>query len=108
MRYGKKKVNVIIDLVLEAAYETKLGLEHDVKFEKRVEMIREEYELVDRRVSALPEYISDILKDFLEARLSYKDIMLKYHCSERNLKGLLLECAESDDRVWQEIDVRRH
>ena len=108
MRYGKHKVNEIINTILEAAYKTGLGLEHNIKFEKRVEMIREEHELVDRRVSSLPEYISDILKDFLELRLSYKDMMLKYHCSERNLKGLLLECAESDDRVWNEIDERRH
>ncbi len=108
MRYGKNRVNIIIDAILKAAYKTGLGLENNVKFEKRVEMIREEYELIDRRISSLPEYTSNILKDFLELRLSYKDLMLKYHCSERNLKGLLLECAESDDRVWHEMDVRRH
>jgi hypothetical protein len=108
MRYSKKQVNKIIDRVISAAHAAELGLEHNVKFEKRVELIREEHLLIDRRVSALPEYTTSIVSDFLELKLSYKDLMEKYHCSGRNLRGLLMECGESDDRVWREIESRRH
>lgn len=107
MRYGKKQVNKIIDRILSAAYATELGLENSVKFEHELEMIKEEHLLIDRRVSSLPEYTTEIVQDFIDYKLSYKDIMLKYKCSQRNLRGLLAECADNDERVWQEIELRR-
>ena len=108
MRYGKKQVNKIIDRIMSAAYATELGLENNHNFENELEMIKEEYLLIDRRVSSLPEYTSNIVADFIEFKLSYKDIMDKYHCSQRSLRSLLWDCADSDDRVAQEIELRRH
>ena len=107
MRYGKKQVNKIIERILSAAYKTELGLENSTQFEHELELIKEEHLLIDRRVSSLPEYTTQIVADFIEFKLSYKDIMLKYKCSQRNLRGLLAQCADSDDRVWQEIELRR-
>ena len=107
MRYGKKHVNEIINRILKAAEDTGLGVENNFKFGKELELIKEEFMLVDRRVSSLPEYTSNIVRDFVEFKLSYKDIMEKYHCSQRNLRGLLMDCADGDDRVWKEIVSRR-
>jgi len=108
MRFGKKQVNNIIDQVVEAVNKRYAESEHDYELETSIKLIREEHLLIDRRVSSLPEYTTSIVKDFLELKLSYKDIMLKYHCSQRSLRGLLAECADSDDRVWKEIESRRH
>jgi hypothetical protein len=108
MRYGKKKVNKILNEVLAAVYSTELGVEHNHKFLTMLELIKEEHLLVDRRVSSLPEYTTAIIIDFIEYKLSYKDIMKKYHCSQRSLIGLLVDCAEGDGRVRAEIEFRRH
>ena len=106
MRFGKKTVNKIIDRVVAAA---NCSVNFDsCAFEKEVETIREEYLLVDRRISSLPEYTSNIVADFLDFKLSYKDIMEKYHCSQRSLRSLLWDCADADDRVAKEIELRRH
>ena len=108
MRYSKKHVNKIIELILDKAFSHELGLEHSIKFDKEVSLIKEEHLLIDRRLSSLPEYATAIVKDFLERGLSYKSIMVKYHCSQRSLISLLDECAENDDRVRSEIEDRRH
>ena len=108
MRYSKTHVNDILDQVYAAMRETELGVENNHVFIQELEMIREEHLLVDRRKSALPEYTSDVLHDFMELKLSYKELMAKYHCSMRTVQGLLLECAENDERVYNEIEMRRH
>ena len=107
MRYGKKKVNRIVDQILVAARMAgKDVVGFDVEFEHKVEMIREQYRLVDRRLSSTPEYATEIIIDFLEHALSYKDLMRKYHCSERTVKSLLLDAASSDHRIRDEIAYR--
>ena len=40
--------------------------------------------------------------------ISAKEIMRKYHCSMRTVRGLLMELAEDDERVYNEIELRRH
>jgi len=105
MRYSKKHVNEILEQVLEL-YANLPEVPH-YEISQQISMIKEEHLLIDRRVSALPEYASNILEDFMVGLMSYKDLMKKYHCSMRSLKSLLLECAESDERVYDEIDLRR-
>ena len=107
MRYGKNKVTMITDEVVATAIRHCPDLADSVEFEREIMLLKEEYELVDRRISALPEYATAVVEDFLEFKLSYKDMMLKYHCSARNLISLLDDCAESDDRVKVEIEARR-
>lgn len=102
MRYSKKHVNEIVDQILREC-----EVELDTHYES-IELIREEHLLIDRRKSSIPEYRSDILRDFMQLKLSYKDLMKKYHCSMRTVKSLLMECAETDERVWAEIEYRRH
>ena len=104
MRYSKKHVNEILDQVIEAV---KSKFDYPT-IDSQIEMIREEHLLVDRRKSSIPEYRTDILRDFMQLKLSYKDLMKKYHCSMRTVKSLLLECAETDERVYNEIEYRRH
>lgn len=104
MRYSKTHVNEIIDQAVEAYQRAKTMS----AFAKELELIREEHLLVDRRKSALPAYTADVLHDFMELKLSYKELMVKYHCSMRTVRGLLLECAENDERVYNEIEIRRH
>ncbi len=106
MRYSKKHVNEIINEVVKALEE--FNGESCYEELKEIELIREEHLLIDRRLSSIPEYRSDILRDFMTLKLSYKELMRKYHCSERTVKKLLLECAEDDERVYAEIDFRRH
>ncbi len=103
MKYSKKHVNEIIDQVIKVLEVHPLAGE-----EKEIELIREEHLLIDRRISSIPEYRSDILRDFMTLKLSYKELMRKYHCSERTVKKLLMECAEDDERVYAEIEFRRH
>jgi hypothetical protein len=106
MRYTKTQVNGIINEILYIAYKTGLGLENSIHFTRDLELIKEQHLLIDRRKSAIPEYRSEILRDFMEFRMSYKDIMNKYHCSERTVKALLQECAEEDGRVMKEMEFR--
>jgi len=107
MRYGKREVNMIVDqLVIAARMSGKDVVKFDVKFEHQVEMIREQHKLIDRRISSLFEYTTGIIIDFLDKELSYKDLMRKYHCSERTLKTLLCGAALVDDRVRDEIELR--
>ena len=108
MRYSKTHVNEILDQVFKAMRETDLGIENNNHFVKELELIREEHLLVDRRKSSLPEYTSLILHDFMERKFSYKELTEKYHCSKRTVRSLLFECAESDERVYNEIEARRH
>ena len=107
MKYSKTHVNEILDQVFEAMKATELGIENNHKFIKEIDLIREEHLLIDRRKSALPEYASEIVFDFLNLHLSYKELMEKYHCSFRNLRAVLYELAESDERVYEEIELRR-
>ena len=106
MRYGKRQVNEILDKVLDAA-KTAIAEQNQYYLEKQVELIREEHLLVDRRKSALSEYTADILFDFLTLKMSYKELMEKYHCSFRNLRNVLDECAENDVAVADEMQLRR-
>jgi len=107
MRYGKREVNMIVDqLTVAARMSGKDVVEFDVKFEHQVEMIREQHKLIDRRSSSLPEYTTEIMIDFLDKELTYKELMHKYHCSERTLKTLLHGAALVDDRVKDEIWLR--
>ncbi len=107
MRYGKREVNMIIDqMVVAARMAGKEVVEFDTKFEHTVDMIREQHKLIDRRISSLPEYTTEIIIDFLEKELSYKELMRKYHCSERTLKTLLHGAALVDDRVKAEVELR--
>jgi len=106
MRYSKKHVNEIIEQILTSVHEdisNEMVVNHDA-----IKLIKEEHLLIDRRLSSIPEYRSDILRDFMTLKLSYKELMGKYHCSERTVKKLLLECAEDDERVYAEIEFRRH
>ena len=105
MRYSKKHVNEIIDQVVKA-FEEVNGLSYEE--EKAVDLIKEEHLLIDRRISSLPEYKTEVVRDFMETSLSYKELMKKYHCSMRTVKALLLKCAENDERVYDEIELRRH
>jgi len=107
MRYGKCKINKIIDqIVIAARMSGKDVVEFDVKFEHQVEMIREQYKLIDHRSSALPEYTTEIIIDFIDKQLTYKELMSKYHCSERTMKTLLHGAALVDDRVKDEVWLR--
>ena len=107
MRYSKTHVNEIIDQVLNKANESFIAGFNPVAFDNDIRLIREEHLLVDRRVSSLPEYTADILSDFMKLSLSYKELMAKYHCSFRTLRAVLLEAAEQDQRVYDEIELRR-
>jgi len=102
MRYSKTHVNEIIDKVVKATYQYK----YITEFLPQLELIKEEHLLIDRRLSSLPEYATDVVRDFMETGLSYKELMRKYHCSERTVKLLLNECAEGDERIQQELDLR--
>jgi len=106
MRYSKKHVNEIIDQIMKAVEEA--AQQEVFVSDSAIELIREEHLLIDRRLSSIPEYRSDILRDFMSLKLSYKELMSKYHCSERTVKKLLMECAEDDERVYAEIEFRRH
>lgn len=101
MRYSKQIVNEIISRV--RAY-LKNDPEHA---EKNIQLLREEYQLVDRRKSALPAFASNVVHDLLVNCMPYKGLMQKYHCSHRTLMKLLNDCAESDDRVAIEMENRR-
>lgn len=103
MKYSKKHVNEIIDQILDCVGEDSLiGIEGEIHF------IREEHMLIDRRKSSIPEYRTEILHDFMTLKLSYKELMKKYHCSMRTVRGLLMECAEDNEWVYNEIEFRRH
>ena len=102
MRYSKKHVNEIVDQVITIMKTERMDID------QQLDLIREEHMLVDRRKSSIPEYRTDILRDFMILKLSYKELMRKYHCSERTVKSLLMECAEDDERVYSEIEFRRH
>jgi len=102
MKYSKKHVNEIVDQVISIMKADPLDMDH------QLEMIMEEHMLIDRRLSSTPEYRSEILYDFMFHKLSYKEIMKKWHCSMRTVKSLLMECAEADERVYTEIEFRRH
>ena len=106
MRYTKTQVNTVVDRVVKAMEATDLGIENSHVFQKQLEDIKEEYWLIDRRKTSLPEYTSEILFDFMELKLSYKELMAKYHCSFRSLKVVLDGCADGDDRVMDEIEAR--
>jgi len=108
MKYSKKHVNEIVDEILNLTIQVLQKSIDTYEFDKEVALLREEHLLVDRRMSSAPEYSSAIIRDFMEFKLSYKDIMKKYHCSMRTLKSLLLECAENDERLYMEIESRRH
>ncbi len=106
MRYSKTHVNEIIDQVMAIINEC---VNNDQVIDtSAIELIREEHLLIDRRKSSIPTYRTEILRDFMEFKLSYKELMAKYHCSQRTVKSLLLECAEDDERVYNEIEYRRH
>lgn len=107
MKFTKKQVNEILEKVMDAMKAADLGIENNHKFLHEVKMIREEHLLIDRRKSSLPEYASEIAFDFLNLHFSYKELMAKYHCSFRNLKMLLDELAESDERIAEEIELRK-
>ncbi len=108
MRYSKTHVNEIVNAVITLAEETQLGIENNALFQRDLEMLKEEHLLIDRRKSSIPAYRTEILRDFMEFKLSYKELMSKYHCSMRTVKSLLLECAEDDERIYAEIEYRRH
>jgi hypothetical protein len=106
MRYSKRHVNEIVDSVMEVFINLPDVDQYDC--ERKIELIKEEHLLVDRRVSSLPEYATSVVKDFMELKLSYKELMAKYHCSLRTLQRLLLECSENDQRIYDEMEFRRH
>ncbi len=106
MRYSKTHVNEIIAQIMKVVYDC-VEIDQVINPEA-IEMIREEHRLIDRRKSSIPTYRTEILRDFMEFKLSYKELMAKYHCSQRTVKSLLLECAEDDERVYDEIEYRRH
>lgn len=108
MRYTKTKVNKIIDRIIDAVSESDSAVGNDIKLLSKISMIKEEYLLVDRRVSSLPEYTSEIIHDFINNQHSYKELMKKYHCSFRTLMVTLNDGAVSDDRIRDEIELRRH
>ena len=102
MRYSKTHVNEIVDQILNECHI-------DIQlYGGAIVLIREEHRLIDRRKSSIPEYRNEILRDFMELKFSYKELMGKYHCSMRTVRSLLLECAEDDERVYNEIEQRRH
>jgi len=103
MRYSKTHVNEIIDQILNSIDDDSFSVPWD-----EIELIREEHRLVDRRKSSIPTYRTEIVRDFMEFKLSYKELMAKYHCSQRTMRSLLLECAEDDERVYAEMELRRH
>ena len=105
MKYSKKHVNEIIDQIIETVYEAQANHKPPAN---GIELIREEHLLIDRRKSSIPMYRTEILHDFMALKLSYKELMRKYHCSMRTVRGLLMECAEDDERVYNEIEFRRH
>ena len=105
MRYSKTHVNEIVDQILNVISDLSMEIP---TFEKEIELIKEEHLLIDRRKSSIPEYRAEILRDFMELKFSYKELMKKYHCSMRTVRSLLLECAEDDPRVYEEIEFRRH
>jgi len=107
MRYSKTHVNEILALVAGAINDAN---PHDefLMPSYEIEIIKEEHLLIDRRISSLPEYTTEVLKDFMSNKYSYKELMKKYHCSMRTVKSLLLSCAENDERVYHEIEIRRH
>ncbi len=108
MRYSKTHVNEIVHLVINAADRIAPALSTDATFQHDLELIREAHLLIDRRTSSIPEYRSEIIRDFMELKLSYKELMKKYHCSMRTVRSLLLECAEDDERIYNEMEFRRH
>lgn len=107
MRYTKTQVRGIVDEVVRAMEGAELGIENNTHFQRELELIKEAHLLIDRRLSPLAEYRTDVLRDFMETRLSYKDIMRKYHASLQTIKTLLAECAENDERVNEEIEARK-
>ena len=103
MKYGKKKVNRIIEQILEIVYHD--ASISDNAFEK-IEFVREEHLLVDRRTSNTRYYLSEIINDFAGHKMSYKDLMKKYHCSERTMKGLLQGIVDANPAVKDEMEFR--
>ncbi len=101
MKYSKKKVNIIIDQIINC-----IGIEHIIGIENELDFIREEHLLIDRRVSSINEYVGEIIVDFLELKYSYKELMKKYHCSMRTIRSLLIGAAHNDERVKAEIQFR--
>lgn len=102
MRYSKTHVNEIVDAIIVILKSDRMDCDHQIN------LIKEEHRLIDRRLSSTPEYRTEIVHDFLELKYSYKDLMKKYHCSMRTVRSLLLDCAEDDERVYNEIEFRRH
>ena len=107
MRYSKTQVNEIVDQVMGAAHDN-FDTDLDDGFAAAVDLIREEHLLVDRRLSSIPEYLNDIVFDFVTLKLSYKELMAKYHCSMRTVRSLLMEESESNEQVAAELKYRRH
>lgn len=107
MRYAKQTVNKIVNRVIDAFKSADLGIENNHHVMEKIELIREEFQLVDRRTSSLEEYTTEIVYDFMKNQFSYKELMKKYHCSFYLLMKVLEDCAESDPRVAKEIDFRR-
>ena len=112
MRYSKTHVNEIVFAVIKAYQEAVLNqveIDQTIAWpNEEIDLIKEEHLLIDRRKSSIPEYRAEILRDFMELKFSYKELMDKYHCSMRTVKSLLLECAEDDVRVYNEMEFRRH
>ena len=108
MRYSKTHVNEIVLQIRMAIYQHIPEAQSNADINKEIELISEEHLLIDRRKSSTPEYRTEIVHDFLVLKYSYKDLMKKYHCSMRTVKSLLMECAEDDVRVYNEIEFRRH
>jgi hypothetical protein len=104
VRYSKKHVNEIIDQIVYNLLSDEIDT---YKIQEAVTLVKEEHKLIDRRTSALPEYASEVVHDFMKRQMAYKELMKKYHCSFRTLNTLLLECAESDPRIYEEMELRR-
>jgi len=109
MRYSKTHVNEILDQVINAVHDRYAETEmQDLALADAIGLIREEHLLVDRRKSSIPEYTNEIVFDFVTLKLSYKELMAKYHCSMRTVRSLLIAEAEHNDHVEAELEYRRH
>jgi len=106
MIYSKRKVNEIIDHIITSINEDVARVNYSVD-DDAVNLIREEHGLIDNRTTAIVTYASDIRWDFVTLRLTYKELMEKYHCADRTVRTLLVGMAEDDSELAIEIESRR-
>ena len=106
MRYSKTQVNEIIDKLRDRAQASFDRYWSDVDFEYQIDLIKEEYGLIDKRTRDFDFQLSEIIEDFVSMRLTYKEIAKKYHTSEKNIRRMLNESADDDERIYYEMEYR--